>query len=52
MKTWAEMAAGVKLFRDKYADATPQAFVDDLLDLTLVREAAKELREKGLLKSP
>lgn len=52
MKTWAEMVKDVKLFKGKYADASPEAFVNDLLDLTLVREAAKELREKGLLRSP
>jgi len=51
MKTWAEMAKDVELFTGKYADASPEAFVDDLLDLTLVREAARELREKGLLKA-
>lgn len=51
MKTWAEMAGDVKLFTGKYADASPEAFVDDLLDLALVREAAGELREKGLLKA-
>jgi len=51
MKTWAEMVKGVKLFTGKYADASPEAFVDDLLDLALVREAARELREKGLLKA-
>lgn len=51
MKTWAEMVKDVKLFTGKYADASPETFVDDLLDLTLVREAARELREKGLLKA-
>lgn len=52
MKTWVEMVADVKLFKGKYAAVTPDAFVGDLLDLTLVREAARELREKGLLKTP
>jgi len=51
MKTWAEMAGDVKLFTGKYANASPDAFVDDLLDLTLIREAARELRERGLLKA-
>ena len=49
MKTWAEMVKEVNLFKDKYAGATPQAFVADVLDLALVREAARELREKDLL---
>ncbi|MFO8015192.1 MAG: hypothetical protein R6X20_18055, partial [Phycisphaerae bacterium] len=49
MKTWAEMVRDVKLFQGRYADVTPQAFVDDVLDLRLVREAARELREKDQL---
>jgi NitT/TauT family transport system substrate-binding protein len=52
MKTWAEMVKDVKLFKGKYAEATPQAFVDDVLDLRLVREAARELRDKDLLPAP
>jgi len=49
MKTWAEMVRDVKLFEGKYADASPQGFVDDILALGLVREAARELRDKDLL---
>ena len=52
MKTWAEMVKDVKLFKGKYADTSPDDFVGDLCDLELVREAARELREKGLLRSP
>jgi len=52
MKTWAEMVKDVKLFTGKYADVTPDAFADDALDLTLVREAARDLRKKGLLETP
>jgi NitT/TauT family transport system substrate-binding protein len=52
MKTWAEMVKEVNLFEGKYAGATPQAFVDDVLSLGLVREAARELREKDLLPAP
>jgi len=49
MKTWAEMVKDVKLFEGKYAHATPQAFVEDVCDLRLVRQAARELRDKDLL---
>jgi NitT/TauT family transport system substrate-binding protein len=52
MKTWAEMVKDVKLFKGKYSGATPQAFVDDVLDLRLVREAARELRNKDRLPAP
>ena len=50
MKTWAEMMREVTLFKGKYASASPDEFVADLCDLALCRAAAKELREKGLLK--
>jgi len=49
MKTWAEMAKDIELFTGKYASATPEAFVADVCDLRLVRQAAEELRKKGLL---
>ncbi len=50
MKTWAEMMREVNLFKGKYATVTPEEFVADLCDLTICREAAKELRQKRLLK--
>ncbi len=49
MKTWWEMASDVTLFTGTYADVTPEAFVADVLDLALVREAAADLRRQGLL---
>jgi len=50
MKTWAEMAGEIQLFKGKYAKATPEEFVADVLSLDLCRAAAEELRGKGLLK--
>jgi NitT/TauT family transport system substrate-binding protein len=52
MRTWAEMAADINLFSGRYAQMTPDAFVQDVCALDLCREAARELRAKGLLKSP
>ena len=52
MKTWAEMSKDIELFTGKYASASPEAFVADVCDLRLVRQAAAELREKGLLAPP
>ena len=52
MRTWAEMAADIRLFTGKYAAMAPDAFVQDVCALDLCREAAAELRTKGLLKSP
>jgi len=50
MATWAERVREVKLFTGKYADASPQQFVDDVCDLALCRAAAAELRAAGKLK--
>jgi len=52
MKTWAEMTREIKLFKGRYAEATPDEFVSDMLSLDLCRQAADELRQKGLLKRP
>jgi len=49
MKTWAEMSKDINLFTGKYAAMPPDAFVADVCDLRLVRQAADELRKKGLL---
>ena len=50
MRTWAEMLPDVRLFTGRYADMAADDFVKDLCDLTLCREAARELRAQGLLK--
>jgi len=50
MATWAEMLEEINLFTGKYARVTPQEFVRDVCSLDLCREAAKELRQRGLLK--
>jgi NitT/TauT family transport system substrate-binding protein len=50
MQTWAEMVRDIQLFKGKYKDVSPEAFVADVCDLRLCRAAAAELRQKGLLK--
>jgi NitT/TauT family transport system substrate-binding protein len=49
MVTWFERAREVEFFTGKYQDVTAEAFVRDLCALDPCRQAAAELREKGLL---
>jgi len=52
MKTWSEMAKDIGEFTGQYASMSPEAFVADVCDLGLVRQAAEDLRRKGLLPAP
>jgi len=52
MKTWAEMVQAVELFKQRYAQLSPDEFVDDVCDLSLCRAALDELRADGLLAEP
>ncbi len=49
MRTWAQMAEDIDLFKDRYAEVSPQQFVDDLCDLSIVNAAMKDLRDRGML---
>ena len=50
METWLALMQGIHAFKGEYADATAKEFLDDVLRLDLVRQAAAELREKKLLR--
>lgn len=52
MGTWLEMVQATDFFQGKYAPITAAGFVDDVCRLELCREAARELREQGLLRTP
>jgi NitT/TauT family transport system substrate-binding protein len=49
MEIWVEMMQDMNAFTGKYKDAKPHEVLKDLLDLRLCRQAASELRDKGML---
>jgi len=52
MQTWLEMVRSAGFFKGRYAVASAGEFTADVCRLELCREAARELREKGLLRVP
>lgn len=52
MRTWLEMVQGLDFFRGTYAHASGDDFLADLCRLELCEEAADELRQQGLLRTP
>ncbi len=50
LKTWLPIAQSQNYFTGKYKQASGEQFVQDLCSLDLCRQAAAELRDKGLLK--
>lgn len=50
MRTWHALMTEAKAFSGKYADMAAEDFVQDVLRLDPVRQAARELRAEGLLK--
>ncbi len=52
MRTWHAMVQDIHFFKGQYADVTPEAFLEDLCALDVVREAARALREEGRLPAP
>jgi len=52
MQTWLEMVRPVGYFTGEFADLSGDAFVEEVCRLDLCREAARELRARGLLRDP
>lgn len=52
MQTWLEMVKATNFFTGKYARVSADEFTADICCLELCREAARELRENGLLRVP
>ena len=50
MRTWHALMIEAKAFQGKYAAASADAFVQDVVQPDLVRQAAGELRQRKLLK--
>lgn len=52
MQTWLEMVKGVDFFTGEYAHVSAEDFIQGVCRLEPCREAAQELRQRGLLRGP